>query len=59
MVNNAIACHTQERLLRILLPKLIIHFLAFVEAWPELDGRCWCRVGALLGDLALSLILED
>ena len=59
MVDDAVACDTEQGLLRVLLSELVVHLRVLVEVWPELDAPRRRRIAALLGNLALSLIFEQ
>lgn len=58
VVDDTVACHAQQGLIRILLTELILHFDTFWEVRSELNAACGRRIAALLGNLALSLIFQ-
>ena len=59
MVDDSIAGHAQKSFLGVFLTELVVHLLVLVEVRAELDAASWRGIGALLGDLALGLLLQD
>ena len=59
MVDDSIAGHAQKSLLGASLTELVVHLQVLVEVGAELDAARGRGIGALLGDLALRLLLQD
>ena len=59
MVDDSVAGDAEKSLIRVFLTELVVHLLVLVEVGSELDTARWRRVGGLLGDHALRLLLQD
>ena len=59
MVYDSMAGHAQKSLHGASLAELVVHLHVLVEVGAELDAARGRRIGALLGDLALSQLFQD